>query len=519
MELQLDNITKRFPGGIVANDSVNLTLRGGEVLALVGENGAGKSTLMNILYGLYEADDGEITIDGRVQQFKSPSDAIAAGIGMVHQHFMLVPVFTVAENVVLGVEPVGRFGTLNMRKAREEVRRISADYGLDLDPDDIVGDLPVGLQQRVEIIKVLFRDAQFLIFDEPTAVLTPQEVDDFFGIITTLRDAGRAVVFITHKLKEALGTADRISVLRRGRIVGEALPAEVDQHSLAEMMVGRPVDLDIEKADIEPGSTVLKISNLTAVSPSGQRLLDDVSFEVRASEIVGVAGVQGNGQTELIEAIVGLRHVDHGTISIGGTDMTNASPREVHRASVAHIPEKRQAQGLIMDFTLVENVVLDSYYTPEFSTRGSLNWAAARAQTEALMEAYDVRAGDADVAAKTLSGGNQQKLIVAREIDRDVALTIAAQPTRGVDVGSVEHIRHRLAEERDAGTALFLVSSELDEILALSDRILVMFRGRIVAERRPEDTTTTELGLLMAGIDSSVEGPAETGESSLEMAR
>jgi len=519
MELRLENITKRFPGGIVANDSVDLALRGGEVLALVGENGAGKSTLMNILYGLYQADEGQITIDGEVQHFESPSDAIAAGVGMVHQHFMLVPVFTVAENVVLGVEPVGRFGALNMAKAREEVRRLSAEYGLDLDPDDIVGELPVGLQQRVEIVKVLFRDARFLIFDEPTAVLTPQEVDDFFGIVNTLRDDGRAVVFITHKLKEALGAADRISVLRRGAIVGEALPSEVDQHSLAEMMVGRAVDLDIAKAMHEPGDVVLSVDGLSETTADGHRVLDDVCLDVRAGEIVGIAGVQGNGQTELIEAIIGLRHVDHGSLRLLGQAITNATPRQVHQASVAHIPEKRQAQGLIMDFSLVENVVLDSYYTPEFSARGSMKWAAARAHTEALMKDYDVRASDANAAAKTLSGGNQQKLIVAREVDRDVALTVAAQPTRGVDVGSVEHIRRRLAEERDAGTALLLVSSELDEILALSDRIIVMFRGRIVAERRPEDTTTAELGLLMAGIDPSIAPENPPTSATMEMSR
>jgi len=501
VELLLEGITKRFPGGIVANDAVDLTLRGGEVLALIGENGAGKSTLMNVLYGLYEADEGTITLDGEVQQFVSPSDAIAAGIGMVHQHFMLIPVFTVAENVVLGVEPMGRFGQLDLRKAREEVREISAKYGLDLDPDDIVGDLPVGLQQRVEIIKVLFRDARFLIFDEPTAVLTPQEVDEFFGIVTTLRDAGRAIVFITHKLKEALGAADRISVLRRGRIVGQALPDEVDESTLAEMMVGRPVDLDISKAALDPGSPALAVRDLVVDGPGGQPLVDNVTFDVKAGEIVGVAGVQGNGQTELIETIVGLRSPQSGSVVIAGQDLTNASPRTVHKASVAHIPEKRQSQGLIMDFSLTENVILNSYYTSEFSTRGSIDWSAARRRTTELMQTYDVRAGGPDVEAKTLSGGNQQKLIVAREIDRDVALTIAAQPTRGVDIGSVENIRRRLVAERDAGVALLLISSELDEILALSDRILVMFRGRVVAERRPVDTSTTELGLLMAGID------------------
>jgi len=508
VELQLANITKRFPGGIVANDSVNLTLRGGEVLALVGENGAGKSTLMNILYGLYQADEGTITIDGDQQHFASPSDAIAAGIGMVHQHFMLVPVFTVAENVVLGVETVGRFGRLDMEEARRQVHQISVDYGLELNPDDIVGDLPVGLQQRVEIIKVLFREARFLIFDEPTAVLTPQEVEDFFAIVSTLRRDGRAVVFITHKLKEALGAADRIAVLRRGAIVGEADPHEVNQGTLAEMMVGRPVDLDITRADRPPGDVVLGAQNLVAVDDVGRRVVDDVSFDVCRGEIVGIAGVQGNGQTELIEAIVGLRSIEDGTVTIAGTDMTSASPRKVHAASVAHIPEKRQAQGLIMDFSLVENVILDSYYTPEFSAHGSIDWEASHRRTEELLAAYDVRASGPDVAARTLSGGNQQKLIVAREIERDVALIIAAQPTRGIDIGSVEYIRRQLVAERDKGSGILLVSSELDEIIALSDRILVMFRGRVIAQRRSGDTSSTELGLLMAGID-----PSEAGNS------
>ena len=501
MELRLDNITKRFPGGIVANDAVSLTMRGGEILALVGENGAGKSTLMNVLYGLYHADEGSIIVDGKEVTFETPSDAIAAGIGMVHQHFMLVPVFTVAENVVLGVEPVGRFGTLDMAKARDDVRRISEQYGLDLDPDDLVGDLPVGLQQRVEIIKILFRDARFLIFDEPTALLTPQEVEEFFAILTMLRDAGRSVVFITHKLKEALRIADHLAVIRRGAIVGHAEPDSVDETSLAEMMVGRPVRLEVDKSSANPGSSVLEVRDLLVVDETNRPRVDHVSFEVRAGEIVGIAGVQGNGQTEVIEAIVGLRPVESGSISISGKDLTSASPRAVHAAGVAHIPENRQEQGLILDFTVAENVVLDSYYTPEFSHRLSMDWGAARRRAEALIDEYDVRAGGPDALVSTLSGGNQQKLIVAREIDRDLALTIAAQPTRGVDVGSIEHIHQQLVKERDAGSALLLISTELDEIMNLSDRILVMFRGQVVAERTPAETSTTELGLLMAGID------------------
>lgn len=506
MELQLDKITKRFPG-VIANDSVELSLLGGEILALVGENGAGKSTLMNVLYGLYHADEGRIVVDGEEQVFDSPSDAIAAGVGMVHQHFMLVPVFTVAENVVLGVEPVGRLGTLNIAEARAEVRRISEQYGLDLDPDAKVGDLPVGLQQRVEIVKILFRDARFLIFDEPTAVLTPQEVEEFFSILTMLRDGGRAVVFITHKLKEALTIADRIAVLRRGRIVGEALPGDVDETALAEMMVGRPVRLDVEKAAQEPGDVVLQVRDLLVLDEANKPQVDHVGFSVRQREIVGIAGVQGNGQTELIEAIVGLRSVESGTVEIAGQQLTNRSPRDVHRAGVAHIPESRQRQGLILDFSLAENVVLDSYYTAEFSRHMAMDWPAAEAKTLQLISEFDIRAPGADVAAGTLSGGNQQKLIVAREVERDVALTIAVQPTRGVDVGSIENIRKRLVVERDEGSALLLVSTELDEIMALSDRILVMYRGQIVAERVPAETTNAELGLLMAGLgtDHSVQ--------------
>ena len=515
MELQLDGITKTFPG-VVANDEVDLTIRGGEILALVGENGAGKSTLMNILYGLYQADRGSITLDGEPLVLESPSDAIAAGIGMVHQHFMLVPVFTVAENVVLGVEPTGSLGTLDLDRARSQVRELSTTYGLEVDPDARTGDLPVGLQQRVEIIKILFREARFLIFDEPTAVLTPQEVDEFFTIVASLRDDGRAVVFITHKLREALSVADRIAVLRRGRIVGEATPDAIDERSLAELMVGRPVQLRVDKARREPGDEVLAVDGLRVVDEDNRVLVDDVDLSVRQGEIVGVAGVQGNGQTELIEAIVGLRPVEAGRVTIGGRDLTDGSPRGVHRAGVAHIPESRQKQGLILDFTVAENAVLDSYYDPDYSQRFSMDWSAARRTAQRLIDDYDIRTPGVDTTAGSLSGGNQQKLVVAREVDRDVALTIAVQPTRGIDVGSIENIHRRLVAERDEGSAILLVSTELDEILALADRILVMFRGRIVAERAGEVATSTELGLLMAGLDPDAAperpaaAPAET---------
>ena len=515
MELCLDGITKRFPGGVVATDRVDLTIRGGEILALVGENGAGKSTLMNVLYGLYEADEGTITIDGEPLVLDSPSDAIEAGIGMVHQHFMLVPVFTVAENVVLGVEPTGRLGSLALAEARTRVRDLSVTYGLEVDPDARTGDLPVGLQQRVEIVKVLFRDARFLIFDEPTAVLTPQEVEEFFAIVETLREAGRAIVFITHKLREALGVADRIAVLRRGRIVGEADPAAVDERALAEMMVGRPVDLEVDKDDREPGEVVLAVEDLRVVGQGGRDVVDGVSFEVRQGEIVGIAGVQGNGQTELIEAIVGLLPVEGGSVRLAGRDLTDSSPRSIHRAGVAHIPENRQEQGLILDFTLTENAVLDSYYDDHFSHRLTLDWAAARRTAERLIDDYDIRAAGADATAGSLSGGNQQKLVVAREVDRDVALTIAVQPTRGIDVGSIENIHRRLVAERDDGGAILLVSTELDEILALADRILVVFRGRLVAERAGGTATSTELGLLMAGLDPD-EKASEAEATTLE---
>ncbi len=498
MELELRGITKRFPG-VLANDRVDLTVRSGEILGLLGENGAGKTTLMNILYGLYTADEGEIVIDGEVQHFSSPGDAIAAGIGMVHQHFMLVPVFSVAENVVLGVEPTRGPGVIDMEQARRQVREISAKYGLEVDPDAIIEDLPVGLQQRVEIIKVLFRDAEIIVFDEPTAVLTPQEVQEFFGIVRSLEEDGKGIIFITHKLNEIREVADRVNVLRRGRIVGETDPS-ASESELAEMMVGRPVELVVSKAPAQPGDPVLEVEDLVVLDDRNHRRVDGVSFQVRAGEIVGIAGVQGNGQTELVEALTGLRPALSGRVRLLGEDITDDSPREIHMDSVAHVPEDRQRSGLVLDFTVAENLVLNSYYAEPFSRGVVMNWDTAKTTAGRLVEQYDVRTPSIEVQVRNLSGGNQQKVIVAREFSRDVKFVVASQPTRGLDVGSIEYIHERIVEERDMGSAILIVSTELDEVTALSDRILVMYRGQIVAERRPEETTTTELGLFMAGV-------------------
>ncbi|MGA9279496.1 ABC transporter ATP-binding protein [Ilumatobacter sp.] len=497
MELELRGITKRFPG-VVANDNVNLTIRSGEVLALVGENGAGKSTLMNILYGLYHADEGAIYIDGAPVRFESPGDAIAAGIGMVHQHFMLVPVFTVAENVVLGIEPT-RGLSLDRRKAAKDVERISGEYGLGLDPDAVIEDLPVGIQQRVEISKVLLRDAEIVVFDEPTAVLTPQEIDDFFRIIESLKAAGRGIVFITHKLTEALNVADRIAVLRRGQTVGEADPGEIDEVGLAELMVGRPVQLVVDKAPAEPGDSTLQVRDLHVVGQDGRTLVDHTSFDVHAGEIVGIAGVQGNGQTELVEAITGLREILSGSVSVDGIDLTDASPRDVHLAGVAHIPEDRQRSGLVGEFSVAENMVLTRYHSDQFSNGVTMDWPSVRSNARELTEQYDVRTPSIDTPAGTLSGGNQQKVIVARELSRDLRLVIASQPTRGVDVGSIEYIHAQVVAARDEGSAVLVVSTELDEVMALADRVIVLFRGRIVANVPRDQTSHNEVGLYMAG--------------------
>lgn len=502
MELELSGITKQFPG-VLANDDVNLRVAGGEILALLGENGAGKSTLMNILYGLYTPTAGEIRLDGELQQFTGPGDAIAAGIGMVHQHFMLVPVFTVAENVILGNEPTQRYGWLDLQRARKQVREISSRYSLDVDPDAVIEDLPVGIQQRVEIIKVLAREASILVFDEPTSVLTPTEVVGFVEIMNGLKADGKAVIFISHKLNEALELADRIAIMRRGRTVAEVLPADMTEEKLAELMVGRPVDLVVDKKPAHPGDVVLDVEKLVVLDDRNQRAVDGVSLQVRAGEIVGVAGVQGNGQTELVEAITGLRPSLGGFVRLEGEDITTASVRAIHKRDVAHVPEDRQRSGLVLSFTVTENIVLDSYYAEPISHGVRMDWDAAEAQAERLVEQYDVRTPGIDVAVSTLSGGNQQKVIVAREFDRDVTLVVASQPTRGIDVGSIEYIHSRIVEERDHGAAVLIVSSELEEIMALSDRIIVMFEGRVAGEF-DSSASRTEIGLAMLGSRAEV---------------
>jgi len=499
LDIELRGITKRF-GEVVANSNVNLHIRAGEILGLLGENGAGKTTLMNVLSGLYRPDDGEILIDGKPVHFRGAGDAIRAGIGMVHQHFMLVPVFTVAENVVLGVEPTGRLDHLDLRKAREQVRAISAEHGLEVNPDAVIEEMPVGLQQRVEIIKVLFRSANAIIFDEPTAVLTPQEVIEFFGIIRSLREAGKALVFITHKLGEVLEVADRIDVLRAGKIVGEGDPKTATSADLAEMMVGRPVRFAVEKRTTTVGPPLLTVKGLTVVNERDEVAVAGIDFTVREGEIVGIAGVQGNGQTELVEALTGLRPTVAGTVTYQGHDITRASTRERHRRLIAHIPEDRQRSGMIGEFTVAENCVLDSYYAPPFATGISMRWPEVYEAATRIVDDFDVRTESIHTLAGHLSGGNQQKLVVGRELARDTKLLIAAQPTRGVDVGSIEYIHDRIVKARDEGDGVLIVSTELDEVMSLSDRILVMYRGRIVAEFDAATATVKDVGLAMAGV-------------------
>lgn len=498
--LEAKGITKRFPG-VLANDHVDLKLHKGEILALLGENGAGKSTLMNMLYGLYHPDEGEIWIKGEKVEMKNPREAIARGIGMVHQHFQLVPVMTVAENVMLGSE-IASGGRLNIREAVKRVRELSEKYGLSVDPTAVVEDLPVGTQQRVEIIKALFRKADVLILDEPTAVLTPQEAQELFRIMHDLTEQGVSIIFITHKLKEVLTVADSVAVLRQGRMVGTADPKTATETSLAELMVGRKVILQVEKEKAQPGKTILRVSDLVVKDDRNQITVDGLSLEVRAGEILGIAGVQGNGQREFVEALTGLRHVEAGKVEIDGVECTNASPRTVTELGVAHIPEDREKHGLVMPYSIADNMVLNTYYKPPFASRFLLHQDKIDEQGERLVKKYDVRTPSIHTPASSLSGGNKQKVIVAREFSRPVKLLIAAQPTRGIDVGSIEFIHNQIVAQRDEGIAVLVVSAELDEVLSLADRVAVMFDGKIVKTLPIEEATRERVGLLMAGAEA-----------------
>jgi ABC-type uncharacterized transport system ATPase subunit len=498
--LELRNVTKRFPG-VLANDHIDLDLKQGEIHALLGENGAGKTTLMNILYGLYAPDEGEVIVRGEKVDIKDPGDAIDAGIGMVHQHFMLIPVFTVTENVMLGEESLKYGDFLDRDLAAKRIQEISENYSLAVEPDVYVRDIPVGVQQRVEIIKLLYREADILILDEPTAVLTPQEADELFKIMRSLVDQGKSIIFITHKLREVLDVADRITVIRRGKVVGTTTPKEADKNKLAEMMVGRAVQLGVDKSPAKPGEVVLDTDQLVVLNKRNQVAVDGVSFQIHSGEIFGIAGVQGNGQTELVEAVTGLRRVHEGQIKFLGEPIANADPRAITEIGAAHVPEDRQRDGLVLPFPVADNLILNTYYLEPFTQGVVLQSDTIVENANKRIEEYDIRTPGPITSAGSLSGGNQQKVIVAREFSREIKLLVASQPTRGLDVGSIEFIHKRIVEKRDEGTAVLLVSPELDEIMELSDRIAVMYRGEIVAIVPREEATKEQIGLLMAGIE------------------
>ena len=510
MLLELRGITKVF-GPLVANDHIDITIEPGQIHALLGENGAGKSTLMNVLYGLYEPDDGEILIDGSPVTFRGPGDAVAAGIGMVHQHFMLVPVFTVAESVALGYEPVGRAGVIDARAAAAKVKEISDRFGFDVNPRAYIEDLPVGVQQRVEIIKALSRDASVLILDEPTAVLTPQETDELMEIMRGLKATGTSIVFITHKLREIREVADTITVIRRGKVVGTADPT-ASASELAGLMVGHEVSLRVDKEKASPGEVGLALTDVSLID-DGALLLDDVCLEVRTGEILGVAGVQGNGQTELAEVVLGLQRPTVGHVAYGGRDVTGMSVHQRLGSGLGFVPEDRSTDGIVAGFSIAENLILDRYDDPAFGWGPSISPAKVRANAENLRREFDVRVTDVSDPISTLSGGNQQKAILARELSRPLTALVASQPTRGLDVGSIEFVHKRIVRERDAGTAVLIISSELDEIYSLSDRIAVMYRGRIVGVVDP-DTPRDVLGLMMAGLplDEALARTEDPGE-------
>ncbi|MGX7680923.1 ABC transporter ATP-binding protein [Jatrophihabitans sp. DSM 45814] len=498
MRLELQGITKRF-GSLIANDSIDLTVEPGEIHALLGENGAGKSTLMNVLYGMYQPDDGAIVIDGEKRTFAGPGDALAAGIGMVHQHFMLVPVFTVAENVMLGHEwTSGPLGRLDRKTARARVTELSERYGLSVDPDTLVGDLPVGVQQRVEILKALLGDASVLILDEPTAVLTPQEIDDLIRVMNELRSAGKSIVFITHKLREVKAIADRITIIRRGKVVGEASPGSTEAE-LASLMVGRSVSLTVDKGPSRPGDPALTLTNVTIADDRGHTTVEGLDLTVHAGEIVALAGVQGNGQEELVEALLGLRLPISGSIELLGEDIVGKGVDDILGSGVGFVPEDRQHDGLVGQFTVAENLVLDLYNNEPFSRGPSLNLRRISENARQRVEEFDIRTPSIETPGDNLSGGNQQKLVIAREMSRPLKVFVASQPTRGVDVGAQEFIHQRIVAERDRGTAVVIVSTELDEILNLADRIVVLYRGKIIGEL-PAGASRDEVGLMMAGV-------------------
>ncbi len=493
------NITKIFPG-IKANDNITLQLRRGEIHALLGENGAGKSTLMSVLFGLYQAEEGVIKKDGKEVKIKDPNDANRLGIGMVHQHFKLVECFTVLDNIILGVEDT-RNGILQYDEARKKVMALSEKYGLRVDPDALVSDISVGMQQRVEILKMLYRDNEILIFDEPTAVLTPQEIDELMEIMKGFKAEGKSILFITHKLAEIMAVADRCTVLRKGAYMGTVNIADCTKEDLSRMMVGRDVQFKVDKKPVKTGDTILSVKNLRVPSRRHNNdAVKGVSFDVHQGEIVCVAGIEGNGQTELVYGLTGLSKVTSGTVTLCGKDITNAHIRDRSKGGMSHIPEDRHKHGLVLDYTLEKNLVLQRYWEPEFSNHGVIKKDAVRKYAERLIEKFDIRSGQGPITiARAMSGGNQQKAIIAREIDKNPELLVAVQPTRGLDVGAIEYIHRQLVEERDKGRAVLLVSLELDEVMNLSDRILVMYEGEIVGEFDPKKTNVQELGLYMAG--------------------
>ncbi|HEY3002822.1 MAG TPA: ABC transporter ATP-binding protein [Kribbellaceae bacterium] len=497
MHLELSGLTKRF-GSLVANDSIDLVIEPGQIHCLLGENGAGKTTLMNMLYGLLQPDEGEILIDGEKVSISSPSDAIKRRIGMVHQHFMLVPVFTVAENIILGRETTRGGGVLDRKRAHQQVTELSDRYGFDIDPDALVEDIPVGVQQRVEIIKALANEAEVLILDEPTAVLTPAEIDELIGVMRQLKEAGTSIVFITHKLKEVKAIADKITVIRRGKVVGSPEPS-ASEEGLAELMVGRAVDLVVDKEPAaEDGATVLEVRGLTVIDERGHMAVDGVDLDVRSGEILAIAGVQGNGQTELAEALLGLTPIAAGTITVDGRDISRASTRNRLDHGIGYVPEDRAQDGFVASFSVAENLVLDLFRKPPFGRGVALDIDEIDKNATARVDEFDIRTQSADLPVSSLSGGNQQKVVLAREMSRPLKLLVASQPTRGIDVGSIEFMHKRIVVARDRGTAVLIVSTELDEIAALADRIAVMYRGRIVGVV-PPDTPRDALGLMMAG--------------------